>query len=735
MRRLARSVALRGGPPLVRLGLGPVALVLLLVWLPFGFRLGALIEEWSVLAVFVKEGPVFWVGPDSQLVAHQLRPLTVLPHAIAFALDADSFDYWHAVLIAVLAVKGACCAGLLWWATRSALASAFFAMLVLVYPADTMQLSFRALHINASLALLLLACLLQLHAARARGRPRAVALATGAGVALVLAAGMYEAALMLAPLPVLLAGVRFGWRRGWRWWWSGRAAAIGWGAALAACVAYMALMLRQEGTYQAALLRSSTGLAAVLVERLSSLLTVALPRALWGGWLDAARIARDEFHSYAYLGLAALAMAAMLGWSARARTRLAAGSAAARQAALVPRGRIAACGLALLVLGYAPYLASLPHLHTPQRTYLFATPGAALVLLALVLGGTRTRLPGRLALGALLLAGGLAAQLFQFHQFLRIYDAQRGLLAQIVRALPERGPRTQVLVRDASASLADLWMLRISLDGALTYLLDEPVERADICIEPGGYWQKLDDLMRPGACIETPGQWILRRAAPVSGPGRPLAAPVPDVALDKDRVHAVRLDAGGHATGSQPDGLPPAEPAGSGRADRSDPAAAARLRMLTQAPRRFALDPFRTDRPADGYRWDVGRYWGIAFPQRGVGWREADWIVGPWRHGASVWKTQAVSTLLFDLAPAGTDYRLTGRFSTILSADFARATRMRLNGTDLAYRWTGDGAFEARVSTDLVRAGTNAIEFDAPVDPGYYGLSMALERVGLQPAR
>lgn len=694
---------------------GPVTLVVLLVWLPFGFRLGALIEEWAVLDVFRQEGPVFLVGPGSLLAEHRLRPLTVLPHAIAFAFDPDSFDGWHALMIAILVVKGACCAALLWWATRSRLQAAFYGMLVVVYPADTMQLSFRAFHINASLAMVLLACGLQLYASCRRGRMRAAVASVAAGMALVVAAGLYEAALMLAALPVLVACVRLGWRRGMQWWWSGRVAIAGWVLAFAACSGFLFIGLRGSGTYQGAVFGSATSLSATVPARLTDLATIALPRALWGGWIDAVRVLRHEFHDYVYLALAVAAMAAILHRLRDDRSVGGCERGAGRRAVIV--------GLTLLVLGYLPYLASVPHVHTPQRTYLFATPGAALVLLALVCGSTRSRPFARLAACAIVLGAGLGAHLFQFDRFTRIYDTQRALLGELVRTLPQGAAHPRILVRDGSATLADLWTLRLSLRTALNYFLPTPLEQVDICVEPGGHWLQLDNLMRPGDCLDRVDHWMLRPAAPVGGPGLPRTEPPSPQMLPKDRIRVLILDASGDAV----------ERPGAARGESAATAAGRRQAMLYEKPRRFVLDPFDDARSTDRYRWDVGRYWGIEFPQRGVGWRMPDWRLGPFGQAASVWKTQRVSTLLFELEPAGGDYRLTGRFSVILSDTIARATRMRVNGSEVAYRWGEGGTFVAPVPAGIVVAGTNVVEFDAPVDPDYFGLSLALEWTSLEP--
>ena len=84
--------------------IAPSILVVLALWLPFGFELTGLIEEWGVLGDFTTHGIFFVADADSPLAAHSLRPLTILPHALAYFFDPDSFDYWHVLLMLALVV-------------------------------------------------------------------------------------------------------------------------------------------------------------------------------------------------------------------------------------------------------------------------------------------------------------------------------------------------------------------------------------------------------------------------------------------------------------------------------------------------------------------------------------------------------------------------------------------------------------------------------------------------------
>jgi hypothetical protein len=135
----------------------PVMITILVIWFPFGFTLTGLIEEWGILGTFIHNGLFFIATPDSPLAFLGLRPLTILPLSIAYLLDPNSFDSWHILLMLALFIKGSTSSHLIWKGTGSLKWASVMGVLVLVYPADTMQLSFRSLHINWALALLLLA--------------------------------------------------------------------------------------------------------------------------------------------------------------------------------------------------------------------------------------------------------------------------------------------------------------------------------------------------------------------------------------------------------------------------------------------------------------------------------------------------------------------------------------------------------------------------------------------------
>jgi hypothetical protein len=100
----------RSGRTILAILVLPVLTVAFL-WIPFGFSLGGLVEEWGFLELFARKG-VFYIITDATLQAQKARPLHVLPQALAYTLDPDSFLFWHLILAAALTVKAVSAGGL-----------------------------------------------------------------------------------------------------------------------------------------------------------------------------------------------------------------------------------------------------------------------------------------------------------------------------------------------------------------------------------------------------------------------------------------------------------------------------------------------------------------------------------------------------------------------------------------------------------------------------------------------
>jgi hypothetical protein len=701
----------------------PSSIVVLMLWLPFGLNLHGLIEEWGVLGVFSNSGAVLFVKSHTFLEAHRLRPLTVFPHAIGYLLDRDSFDAWNWILMATLVLKGAASSYLAAVATRSPRWGMFFGLLVLLYPADTMQLSFRSQHINLSLAVLLLsAAWLVCAQYQEAGWGRRINVALGC-VGMLAAQMMYEVALMMLVLPLLVVWCREGTRGALRKLWRNPWPTLGWITPALLYVLYVAWASATGGDSYQQTITDRHSPFKLLYSALPKLFDVGIVRALVGGWFDAWGMATREFQSYWYLLAFGLLCAACLLFFSSGEVRAGPAEAPSNKLRNVRlQLRIALAGLLLLILGYIPYLFSGSHVLISQRTFLFSTFGAALTVTAVAMILARVSRTSAGVAVVLLLTVGAAAQLYQFHHYVTLSEAQRKVLRVIVENFdPSVAHGKSLLIIDHSDRLSHIWMLRDNLDSALTYLYDQPVAMPEICLGADRDWQKPDALWRTGHCIEDSQAWTFKAAGAI--PNMP-GPPAPDVSRQKSQMVQVVIDQDGNVA---PDKALDAYRA---QLETADTSAARRYRNILRSTPAFAAPSmFKRAEGGASYRWDFGSWWSMEKPIHGTGWREAEWSPGYFHHDAAAWKSQEKSSLLFDLNPSDRPYEISGTFDIVYSALIQDSMRLLVNGIEVPIVWMPGYAFRASVPTGALRRGANRLEFNSAIDEAYYGLSARLSEV------
>ena len=707
----------------------PSCVVVSLLWLPFGLDLHGLIEEWGVLSVFANSGAVLFVKSHTFLEAHRLRPLTVFPHALGYLLDRDSFDGWNWVLMATLVLKGAASSYLAAVATRSPRWGVFFGMLVLLYPADTMQLSFRSQHINLSLSILLLSAAWLVRAQyQVPGWQRRLHVALGCA-GMLAAQMMYEVALMMLVLPLFVLWCREGTRGALKEIRRNPWPTVGWVAPAILYVLYVAWASATGGdSYQQSLTDRHSPFK-LLYSALPKLFDVGIVRAMVGGWVDAWGMAAHEFRSYWYLLAFGSLSAACLFFAPLAERHA--------EPAPVPESwaravrlpvRLAAAGMLLLMLGYVPYLFSSWHVLISQRTFLFSTIGAALVVTAVVMILVKlSRILARVVV-VLLLTAGAAAQLYQLHHYVTLSEAQRKILRAVVENFDANAADGKtLLITDRSERLSHVWMLRDNLDSTLSYLYNKPLTMPTVCLGPDGDWQKPDALLRTGQCIEDAQGWTFKAAEAI--PNMPSPPPA-DISMLKSKIVQIVIDQDGHVV---PD---PALDAYRQQLRTADTPAARRYRNILGSDPSFAI-PYMFKQAEGGptYRWDFGCWWSLEQPIHGSGWRAAEWSPGYFQHDAASWKSQEKSSLLFELTPSTRPYEISGTFDIVLSARIQDSMRLRVNGIEAPIVWMPEHAFSASVPAGVLRHGANRLEFSSAIDKGYYGLSARLSEVEVRPNR
>jgi hypothetical protein len=696
----------------------PSAIVILILWLPFGFSLTGLIEEWWVLGLFISKGLFFIADSSSPLAPHALRPLTILPQALAYWLDNSSFNYWHVLLIVALLIKGSTISYLTEKLTGNLKLGIIASVLVLIYPADTMQLSFRALHINWALSLVLLGSVVFLHALSLKRKIYAY-LSSSIGAALFSAACfMYEASLLLACIPILIIFAKAGLSATLVQIRQKAIQHVTWFSGALIYVVYVLHTAPLVKSYQS----SITGSDALSILKLNypKLFSVGLLRSTLGGWFDAAKITIQEFTDYWYISAATLCLIAAI--VAILRFNRADTYDAPRFAALPLNARLALSGLLLLLLGYAPFLLSPAHLVINQRTFLFATPGAVLLLIAVLSTGySLSKIITQLCV-AFLFVTGLSFQLYQFHHYIEISRKQITILKDIADHLYGDLDNKTLLILDHGNQLDHTWMLiDEDLPGALSYLYNKPVKNTEVCHMPSGEWQHTDSLQRKGLCTEGAQDWTFHYPSSVSGPGVPATVQPENQVIKKSAIVTVEI------------GKENTDNATSESQVASAPLSTVEAPLptyenivnLLNMKQRFIR--FRDATIDDEYIWTFGKWWSMELPIQGSGWREAEWEVNSFSHHASAWKSQGKSSLVFKFHPKDRVYALEGSFNLVISDVIKNSLVILINGTTVPFQWGESGKFHATIPQGILKNGSNVIEFNSSADEKYYGLSARMD--------
>ena len=724
-----------------------MAVALILVWFPFGFRMSALIEAWQVLTYFASWGVWYITDAATPLAHHRMRPLTVFPHALAFTLEPDGFSAWHGLMIASFFVKCSALASIGLRLTRSLPLALWFGAMGVLYPADTLQFPFRSFHIEMSLALLLLAGALYPVAEGRKGLSR-LGLCLFITALVVTSGLMYETALVLVPLPFCLAFAEDGLNAVRRV----RASfdvAIAWLAGFALCGLYILSVLQDGGTYQNSVIGTPGSALHGVIERLPNVISVGFVRALFEGWWDAGSIFVEVLRNPIY----PLAGTALLCALALVASRICAGNSSSSKAGhasepdagtspdvsnpirrrndvlernggsdlshSAPEGmkdrlrpiRIALIGLVLLACGYLPYIVSPFHMATAQRTFIFASIGAGLFWLAILMPMARWR-AALMVVFAASFGAGLVFQLYQFHHYTQLAEYQRRMLAAAVAKIgPEPGEKS-IVVLDRTGAINGIWGLGGQFLYALSYIYGRNFEgRLDVCYEPEHVWPALDPYNRPGACWETENAYVFRPSLPFERDG---LTGWPRVHM-KDETRVLTLD----ELGADIPAL-----VRDWRSQDLSPKEAATVSRIQAVlgPSVWPLDLGMFPRVGEGersdrFRWDFGRWWDLEWPIRGFGWLTAEWTPTPFAHRSTTWQARYRAGFVFDLSPAEGPYRLIAEIPGEGGPGVRDKLGVEVNGESVPTHVDG-AQLRAEIPEGLLQDGTNRLVFiDNAVSP------------------
>lgn len=698
----------------------PSALIVFLIWLPFGFALTGLIEEWGALGIFTRSG-LFWLAlPSSPLAAHALRPLTSFPHALSYFLDPNSFKYWHILLMLSLILKGFSISYIFMKITGSYRWSAVVGMLALVYPADTMQLSFRSFHINISLALVLLSCVFFINATDQIKKILSYFMLFCGAILFFLACCLYEAALVFLPFPILMLFVKGESFKKilnrWKFFLIWSLGAFGY-------ILYVILSSRMiPGTsYQASIVTEGNPLVQIIVN-LPKLFSIGVVRSLLDGWLFSFRVFFTEFNNYSYFFIIFILLAIFLYFLSRVDKKQ---FYQENSSLLLYRWMIV--GFVLILFGYSPFLLLHWHQGVSQRTFLFAAPGAAFFLTAILAFLSRKFLLFANFISIIFILFGLGTQFYQFYYYTQISYTQRAILKEIAEKFDGNIDKNKTIILiDKSNQLGYQWTFPSDLmPNLLSYLYGREINNpVQICHWPSGEWMQVSDDGRKGRCVEEGNQWRFFYPVKVQGPGYTPKIMQEDLLVPKKDVFTIVIDLD----------LSKKYPIPARLSENKFIVSRRYNGFITSEPWFLDVKLFKNSKMQDSYEWSFGKWWSLEVPIRGVGWRGVEWTVNKFSQYSAAWKILERASIDFDLSPKNqVNYILEGYFDYIVNDDIKEKLKMFLNKKEVKYIWTSQGYFKAEVQSKILVNGVNEILFDSPIALDFYGLSAKLSWFKIYP--
>ncbi|HEF4759227.1 TPA: hypothetical protein SAN82_001641 [Pseudomonas putida] len=668
-----------------------------------------------MLGDFTTYGLFFITDSASPFATHALRPLTIFPQAVAYYLDPYSFKYWNLLLALSIVIKGCSISYIGRQLTDSWAWGTIAAILLIVYPADTMQLSFRSLHINWALSLVLLGTVAFLYALSTKTRYKSYFTVILSAFLLASACGMYEASLLLSGLPILVLFAQLGTVSLIRQVRQNIGKHAIWLSGGLIYIAYAIHTANLVSSYQGSIAGNSA--VATLKQSFPHLFSIGLLRSTLGGWYDAARITKVEFGTYWYASTVLIVIVGLAGALLSKFPHHDKLSNITNRLTL--NTRLLFTGLLLAMLGYAPFLVSPSHQSISQRTFLFASVGGALTCLAILhaIHGFTRKFSGTLVMALAFV--GLSSQLYQFHHYVKLSKREQSILQSIVTQFDGKVGDKTLLVLDKTNQINSTWMfINKNLKAALSYTYGHSFDNLEVCHVPSNEWQQSDNIGRKGLCEETANEWVFHYPEPVSGPGIELGPTIEDKHISKTNIITIIVDPDNVDKGS----LIHNSVYEKFLNDNKDTLGRIYRGVIAPQSHQNALLSFNDEFPKNSYYWGFGDWWSMDKPIAGSGWREAEWTVNNFRHDAGSWKTNRQGSLLFPFTPTSETYELRAKFDYILP-QIRESIKIRVNDTDIPFTWTTDNKLSAQINKNQLKTGINSITFISDVDNKYYGLS------------
>ncbi|MFT0171979.1 hypothetical protein ACLKMY_23690 [Paraburkholderia mimosarum] len=652
------------------------------LWYPFGFAMGAMLEDWGFFDLFNRL-PDYWASFPGQPLANLsvVRPLQLTPFVVAKALVPHSFAGTHLLLMLSCALKVVASTWIGYFLFRSRMLAVAFGLLVLVFPADTQQMSLRTMNISLAGGVMLAGIATCVYGLMARTVRRRIQLIAASMVLCVIAGLIYEPYLPLYGLPAFLVWARYGTRRTWlllcrRW----RLVTL-WLVAPACNAAYLFYALYVfKAAYQTDL--AEGGILHSLVRNAKYLWESAAYRLFYESWLSTWRILLTETVRYAYIGgifVGTLCLLTLCGASCRAKEDRTRGV------------RTLIIGLVAALLGYLPFETAISHVTITQRTFMGAAPGAALVVIAMISllsFGKRTVITSIVA--ALAISLGFVQQLYQFDKYTRAYvDTIRPYTSYLAdHADPSRRIHLVLDTSGLTTWLGGMYFSTVK-DGA-----NVRRERTDdqfyLCKN-----LPLNDSIPFWQCTDRDSFWHLKLNDSPDG----------SLTFDANNVDVIKID---NTFDTRYDSLK------KDWIDFSMPSANWQL--------------FRKPDAAE-YACHADSMWGYSQFCRGNGWSEGLRL----EHQNALGSIAPEASLIFPLTPQRSNYTLT--ISTWdVDSPIAHAMQTSINGHAIVLERTAPYIWQGSVSPSSLVAGMNTIEF-RDVLPTGHKLGLIVTDVTLRSSR
>lgn len=680
--------------------------LVMIIYGPVGWSMMGLIEEWDIFQLFNKLG-VFYAITDASnpIFAQRIRPLIVLPYAIGYHFGSNAFVALHVLQGTSLVLKGVAAAVMINWLSANRLIALLCGLIFVVYPADTMQMTLRAVHINCALALSV--CGVALFMDATRRKVRLIGWLQSIFAAMLFLTGnlIYEIGLFLAPLPLLLWWARYGWSAGLVSLKAHIGLVVIWGLAIFLAAAYILIVSASGPSYETEVVGDHHNVARNVLARIPLLFRISLYRLFAHGWYDGFRMLLAHLRFWPWLiGASVLVASLFLIFKVPSR----------EPPEELRATRIILGGIIVAVLGYLPYLTSLAHVGTSQRTYLYAALGATISIAGLMVSLARTSPDLGAIPGAFCLLCGLGSQWEQMIHYTFLSHRQRMILAGVLEAAPNAALPTskRLLIVDRSGATNNAWMLRgWELGKALTWFYGSEVFPLVCTVPPAGPLLNTFQTTasgQPEKCVETASGWDF--AGPPSQP-----------------IHFAKSDL--QLLTIEPDGRVTVAP--SNVTQPSSSTAARWQKMLGCWPAiacRVELpDPTRAT-----FQADFGKYWGLDDAPWGAGWRDEEWNLPSRNPRSWSWIISPTANLWFQIKPQDGRYILEVRVYSAISQTAQDSLSVSLNGRDLQAHWSDGQTLMARFDSSILTPGPNELRLSATQD-SQTGLSVAIDQVSIRP--